>query len=325
MLFFDVCVIKTGKCDASKKVNDNIVDRVAMYIGPFTYEGKEFNTIHASGFTGTITPAYYNFETEELLTIKPNGIKQFLKVYDYGRVAEFKLAMEIIAKSPVNLIVTDPDGQTVDVTNTLFTEDGYTREVEGMSYMIRDVDGDGDFEDIVAFPERKIGDYLIQLVPDPDALPTDTYILEVTVNGQTIVLAENVPISDIPRTPYIIRSTETEIIPIIPAFVDFDPNTLNLESEGKYATTYIELPKGYGASDIILESIKLNDQIHPEIKPAKIGDYDDNGISDLMIKFDRSAVQNILPIGKKVRIAIAGKLADDKLFKGIDFIKVISP
>jgi len=138
-------------------------------------------------------------------------------------------------------------------------------------------------------------------------------------------LAENISISDIPRTPYIIRSTETGIIPIVPAFVDFNPDTLNLKSKGKYITTYIELPKGYDADDIILESIKLNNQIQSEIKPTKIGDYDNNGISDLMIKFDRLAIQDILPTGKKVKITIAGKLIDDKPFEGIDFIKVIFP
>ncbi|MDP3042796.1 MAG: PKD domain-containing protein [bacterium] len=238
LFFFDVCVTKTGKCDASKKVNDNIADHVAMYIGPFTYEGKEFNTIHASGFTGAVTPAYYNSETEELLTIKSNGINQFLKVYDYGRVAEFKLAMEIIVKSPVNLIVVDPDGQTVDVTNTLLTEDGYTREVNGMSYIIRDVDGDGDIEDVVAIPERKIGNYLIQVVPEPDALPTDTYSLEVAANGQTIVLAKNIPISEIPDQPYQIQSTETEInaapIPDAEIQAEIQPKPLTEEPDDNY-------------------------------------------------------------------------------------------
>ena len=321
LLFFDVCVTKTGKCDISKKVNDNIVDHVAMYIGPFTYEGKEFNTIHASGFTGTVTPAYYNSETEELLTIKPTGINQFLKVYDYGRVAEFKLAMEILGNSPVNLIVIDPDGQTVDITNSLLTEDGYTQEVDGMYYMIRDVDGDGDLEDVVAVPERKLGNYLIQVVPEPDALPTDTYSLEVIANGQTIVLAEDVPISDIPRTPYIIRSTETEIIPIIPAFVDFDPDTLNLKSKGQWVTSYIELPADYDINTIDLESIRLNDQIPIEPEPTEIGDYDENGIPDLMVKFDRLDVQSILEVGDEAKITITGELINGKPFEGSDIIK----
>lgn len=238
-------------------------------------------------------------------------------------MAEFKLAMEVIIKSPANLIITDPDGQKVTIENTMLDESGHTQEVPGMYYMIRDIDDK--LDDTVAIPELKLGNYQIKVVPKPDSLPTDTYTLEVVVNNQTIILAENVPISDIPRTPYIIRSNGTEIIPIIPAFVDFNPDTLNLKSTGKYVTTYIELPKGYNINDIILESIKLNNQIQSEIKPAKIGDYDNNGISDLVIKFDRSAVQNILSVEEKVKITVAGKLVDDKPFEGVDFIKVIFP
>ncbi|MCK5466538.1 C40 family peptidase [Candidatus Parcubacteria bacterium] len=301
----------------------NIMDHVAMYIGPFTYNDNQYNTIHASGFTSTTTPAFYNMETEKLKTTKPDDTQQFLKVTDYGRIAEFKLAMEVIIKSPANLIITDPDGQKVTIENTMLDENGHTQEVSGMYYMIRDIDGK--LEDTVAMPELKLGDYQINIAPKPNALPTDTYTLEVTASGQTIVLAENVPVNDIPRTPYIIRSTETGIIPIIPAFVDFNPDTLNTESKGKYVTTYIELPKNYNVDDIVLESIKLNNQIQPEIEPTKIGDYDDNGISDLMMKFNRLAVQNILPIEKKVKITIAGKLVNDKPFEGVGFVKVILP
>ena len=207
--------------------------------------------------------------------------------------------------------------------NMLLDEDGHTQEVSGMYYMIRDINGK--LEDTVAMPKLKLGDYQINVVPKIDALPTDTYTLEVVVNGQTIVLAENVPISDIPRTPYIIRSTETGIVPIIPAFVDFNPDTLNLGSKGKYVTTYIELPTSYDISNIVLSKIKLNNQISPEIEPTKIGDYDNNGVLDLMVKFNRSIVQDIFSVGEKVKITIAGKLVDDNLFEGSDFIKVIFP
>lgn len=299
------------------------MDHVAMYIGTFTYNGNQYNAIHANGFTSTTAPAFYDLETEKLKTTKSNGTQQSLKVSGYGRVAEFKLAMEVAVKSPANLIITDPDGQKVTIENTMLDENGHTQEVSGMYYMVRGINNE--LDDVVAIPELKLGDYQINIMPKPDALPTDTYTLEVAANGKTVVLAENVPISDIPRMSYIIRSTETGIIPIVSAFVDFNPDTLNLKSKGKYVTTYIELPKGYDANDIILESIKLNNQIQPEIKSIKIGDYDNNGISDLMIKFDRSAIQNILPIGKKIKVVITGKLIDGEPFDGIDFIKVIFP
>ena len=79
----------------------------------------------------------------------------------------------------------------------------------------------------IAIGERKIGDYLINVVAEPDALSTDTYPLEVEalVDGETIsvVLAEDVPISDIPRVSYVVRSTEIEIKKIIPVKVKIEP------------------------------------------------------------------------------------------------------
>jgi len=164
----------------STKVSGTM-DHVAMYIGSFTYNGNQYNTIHANGFTATTTPAFYDLKTEKLKTTKPSGAQQFLKVSGYGRVAEFKLAMEVIIKSPANLIITDPDGQKVTIENTMLDENGHTQEVSGMYYMIRDINGK--LEDTVAMPELKLGDYQINIAPKPDALPTDTYTLEVAVNG----------------------------------------------------------------------------------------------------------------------------------------------
>jgi len=45
----------------------------------------------------------------------------------------------------------------------------------------------------------------------------------------------------------------------ITAIIDFDPDTLNLKSEGRWVTVYIELPNGYDVSEIDVPSIKLND------------------------------------------------------------------
>jgi len=105
-------------------------------------------------------------------------------------------------KDPVDLIVTDPDGLTVSKE---------VNEIPGATYIEVDLNGDGDPDDQITIPYRKIGDYLITVVPEPDASPDETYTLEITINGQTIVLAEDVPIGDIPDQPYLIQSTETEV------------------------------------------------------------------------------------------------------------------
>ena len=78
---------------------------------------------------------------------------------------------------------------------------------------------------------------------------------------------------------------------LIPATIDIDPDTLNVKSNGEWITAYIELPEGYDVNDIDVSTIYLVDTILVDTSaPATVGDYDSDGISDLMVKFDRTAV-----------------------------------
>jgi len=105
---------------------------------------------------------------------------------------------KIWAKSPVDLIVTDPEG---------FTLTKEVGEVAGMLYMEFDWDGDGELDDLILLSEAKVGDYQITVVPEPNTSLTDTYTLMVLGMDAAIVLAENVSITDIPTDPYIVSST----------------------------------------------------------------------------------------------------------------------
>jgi len=234
-------------------------------------------------------------------------------IYNYF----FKRGLTSNLCSAADMIITDPDGLTISKQ---------FNEIPGASYTEIDIDGDGDLDDQIRIPDRKIGDYIITVIPEPDALPTDTYTLEVSLFGESIIIAENVQISDIPAQPYTVISTETGIIPpIIQATIDFDPDTLNLKSKGTVVTVYIELPTGYDVSQIDVSSIKLNGTVPALAKPTEIGDYDGDGILDLMVKFNCTAVQLILEVGESVEITIYGALIDGRLFEGKDTIKVICP
>jgi hypothetical protein len=218
--------------------------------------------------------------------------------------------------SPADMIVTDPDDLTISKD---------LNEIPGATYTEIDINADGDPDDVVNIPDRKIGDYLVTVIPEPGASPTDTYTLGVSAGGVTIVLAENVQIADIPSEGYIVRSTETEIMQIIPATIDFAPDVLNLETKGKYVTAYIELPTGYDVSQIDISSIRLNDTVPALTKPTEMGDYDSDSIPDLMVKFDRAAVQRALTGGEGVEVTITGEVAGIG-FEGSDTIsRVITP
>jgi hypothetical protein len=103
-----------------------------------------------------------------------------------------------------------------------------------------------------------------------------------------------------------------------------------LKSKGKWITAYIEFPEGYNVSDIDISSILLNGTIPVDVNaPTAIGDYDGDGVPDLMVKFNRTAVcQLILSKGIKlgnVTLTVSGKLYDGTEFEGSDTIRVRMP
>ncbi len=84
----------------------------------------------------------------------------------------------------------------------------------------------------------------------------------------------------------------------------------------------IELPSGYAVSSIYTNSIRLNDLVLAESRPAEIGNYDNDRIQDLMVKFNRQAVENLVSAGGEFKITITGQLNDGKKFAGNDTIQV---
>lgn len=110
------------------------------------------------------------------------------------------------------------------------------------------------------------------------------------------------------------------------ATVDFEPEVLNLKSKGKLVTVYIELPEGYRADEIDGSTVLLGSEygtVKAELHPSSVGDYDADGVPDLMVKFSRSATQAILAEGSQA-ITVAGD-GSWFSFQGTDTIEAISP
>jgi len=116
--------------------------------------------------------------------------------------------------------------------------------------------------------------------------------------------------------------TQDEFVLKTETTIDFDPDRLNLKSKGKFVTVYIELPPGYDVGQIDISSIRLNGTVPALGKPTEIGDYDNDGVPDLMVKFDRAAVQDALTMGEEVEVTITGEVAGIG-FEGSDTIRVI--
>lgn len=119
----------------------------------------------------------------------------------------------------------------------------------------------------------------------------------------------------------------------INATVEIFPRSLNLRSTGLWITAYIELPEGYDVADIEVSSIKLNETIPSSPEPSAICDYDQDGVPDLMVKFDRRKVISYICAHLDVEeflqkrfatltLKVTGNLVNGHLFQGFATLRI---
>lgn len=123
---------------------------------------------------------------------------------------------------------------------------------------------------------------------------------------------------------------------IIEATIDIDPDTLNLSSNDKWVTCYIELRESCDVMDIDGSTVVLNGiaaYIGKEgwarvgANTSNIMDHDEDGIPERMVKFNASAVQAwLIDLGLlgNVELMVSGELVNGTRFEGIDVIRVIN-
>lgn len=194
--------------------------------------------------------------------------------------------------SDLDLVLTRPDGTLVDLEGDPDVEDYSGAAVK---------------PEWVILGDPQPGIWTVQVFGKVITSPDEQYI--VWVSGYT------------PPAP-----------PTVQADIDLDPDTLNLKSKGRFVTVYIELPEGYDVHDIDIGTVMLNDTVLAENDPkygfvkdveGRIGDYDDDGLLDCMVKFDRDAVQGILDVGEQIEVTISGEVGGIA-FEGSDIIRVIN-
>jgi hypothetical protein len=115
---------------------------------------------------------------------------------------------------------------------------------------------------------------------------------------------------------------------VLRAEINIDPDILNLKSESKWITAYIEFQQ-YDVMSIDINTVTLNRTIKAENDPKydfvsspQLQDKDGDGLPELMVKFDRSAVEQILQPADAVTLSVSGEFAQG-IFEGYDAIRVI--
>ena len=247
-----------------------------------------------------LTPEHYNniyYYDDEIRLCRGRYVDYDLRnvmILDEG-------AIGILSDCPVDVTVVDPEGLVINKESN---------EILGATYVETDINGDGDLDDIILIPDRKIGDYQITVTPEPDAEPNDTYTLVVSAGDTTIVLAEDVPISEIPDQPYIIRSAGEGIFQIIPATVRIEPETLNLASKGVF-TAFIQLPEGYDVANINISTVECEGAPAIEGKIVHGGEGGHHGKGHggdtLEVKFKREDLVDV-STGDAVTLTVIGKV-----------------
>ena len=110
--------------------------------------------------------------------------------------------------------------------------------------------------------------------------------------------------------------------PPIAMTFDLTPNTLNLAARSLWVTGFLEPASPFAASEIDIASIRLNGTVPVDpAAPTALGDQNGNGIPDLMVKFNRLAVELTVPEGDQVEVTVTG-VADGHPFLGTDHIRV---
>ena len=85
------------------------------------------------------------------------------------------------------------------------------KEISDAIYSERDIDGDGDMDDEVIIPVPVDGDYRIIVIPEPNALPEDTYTLQVSYGESKVTEFKDVAIEDIPQNGYVFDTTTNQL------------------------------------------------------------------------------------------------------------------
>jgi subtilisin family serine protease len=107
---------------------------------------------------------------------------------------------------------------------------------------------------------------------------------------------------------------------VVAATLHLDPNTLNKSSNGNWVQGNVTPPTGFNAHQIVVPSVLLQRAV--PVAPGAPVSY---GAADVQLKFSRSALQAVLPVGDAVPVEVIGRVDDATWFSATDVIRVIRP
>lgn len=111
---------------------------------------------------------------------------------------------------------------------------------------------------------------------------------------------------------------------IEPRYADFSPNALNPKSNGRWVDVKIGIPEGYDPNAVVFESMFVAHGDQKVTPPDWAQIITDCGGYAVHAKFDRQAVQQILPSGNQVEVVMGVEIDGITYLVGSEFIKVLT-
>ena len=288
----------------------NHIDHTAMYVG----ESGGYDVVNAAD------------SNEGIVARSKDLLKNLSGFRDFRQVAPaHPLAMVITSHSPVDLIVTDPDRFSIGPDTIIPSETEYLREIPGVLYyseMERGTDGNP-VDQVYSYTE-KIGDYNIKVIPNSGIPPESTFTLDFTKGSQTIILAQDLSISQIPAEGYGIAVSETGAVSsFILVKMDIMQDSINLKSNGVtpaviFGSVVFDV-KQIEPSSIKLAGagIKLKNKGQPMISYE---DINKDGFNDFVFHVTTKELKLSL---NDTTADLEGKLINGEIIKGSDSVRII--
>lgn len=332
-------VIRYDGADGQYKHNSETLDEVSLQPGDLLFLDKDDNAKmdHVAMYVGDNG----GYDIVEAFSprrgIISSNITEFKERPGFDESKHIRhvvlspsLGGQVKAGSPIDLIVTDPDGFIITPTTTIQTDEEYLQEVPGELYYTENLLGDDGYpEDIVYWPVQKIGDYTIKVIPDSNAGLNAAYGLDFSVGNQTITLAQNTPISRIPPQGYGVTVASDQIInTFIPVKIDVKPgsfpNSINLGSNGVVPVAIFG-SANFDVKQIKIDSIKFGDAaIKLKGNGQSIFSYSDlnaDGFTDIIVKISTEALQLTVT---DTKVNLEGNLIDGiTVIKGFDSVRIV--
>jgi len=122
--------------------------------------------------------------------------------------------------------------------------------------------------------------------------------------------------------------TQKVVRDVLKAEIDISPDTLSLSPAAveKSLTAYIKLPAGISPENVDISSVRLFGKIPALEGMTDIVDYDQDGILELAVKFDRQLVLDYLAstgkAGEEIVFTVSG-IVNGELFNAVDTVDLL--